>query len=589
MNFALKDKILIFCLSILLIFLPINTVLVQFFTVKLGLIVWFSLWKEVFASVIILIILYELLHNILKQKLRQKAKNLKFLSVVWRTYLPLVLVEAMTLVGILNSVGKVPLNFFIFGFRFELFWVWFWCVLAVYLPQRLYRSGTQDLDQKSEFTNFFQDLEKPQSFLLILRKNLLNSTLTGYFLTVIFSLITIIFGVENTLSFFGYGNQATGSGSELLFTQPVGHLIDAGGWNSSFRLSGSFSSPNHFAGYLMLLLPLFLLGVLTFKILDRKDLKLLQGTWFQKLESRGFWWFCLLLDLVFLALTFARYSYLALFVIFSSLSLIWAFEKSKTSTLKLKYWIKNSIFSLILVLPILISVIILNLPIALLQKNVPSFLAKPSSTEWHQQHTAAAWRALTLQIHPELSQKTELTSEQRLKIQNLNSNSQNLTDISYRLLTGYGLGSTDPASKYLSLEQNPIVKLGFGLDDELYFAREMDRPLALTPENWFLGMWVRGGVFYMLFFLAIWLYFMRDIRQIFDSKLVSIFQNPKVLLEILLAMSLFGLFIGAFLLDIFDSQSFALLIGPIYLMYRALWSTVPKNCSKLDFNTPNQL
>jgi len=586
MQLDLKYKVLLFCLSTLLIFLPLNTLLVQFLVVNLGLPVWLTLWKELLAGLVILICSLEV------------VQNAKFsFAGIWeyvKLNFVLVLLILMTFVGLINSVGKVGLNFIIYGFRFELFWLWLWVMLYTFFKM-------QNAKVKIGFVS-----------------RLLNSVLIGFFLSSLFSLITIFFGTDNILSFIGYGRQAMQTGSEFLFVQPAGHLIDAGGWNSSFRLSGTFSSPNHYATYLILLLPLFITkSLIKFKKQNSKSkiepksdniaLKDSFTNWLRILfiekldilyQNRFFWVFCLTLNLIFLGLTFARFSYLVLFVFLGVLVLARVYnvlfggatpkgetlplirdvtnvqhtpfkgsERSSGGCSPIQNWLKNIVLGLVFLVPLLISLVVLNLPVSFLQSHFPSWLAKPSSTEWHQQHTAAAFRTLTYESYPNILENTNLKSEQVLLLSNLQLKNQNPEAIVYRMLTGYGMGTTDPASKYLPLEQNPIVNLGFGIDDEKYFARQMERPLATTPENWFLGLWVKGGIFYMLLFLGILVYFSRDARILFHFDGFLALQKNSKMLKVLVSLSIFGLIIAGFLLDIFDSQSLALLIGPIYFFY----------------------
>jgi len=653
---TLKHRVLAWSLSILLIALPLNTLLVQVFIVKLGLPFWVALWKELLAGVVMLICGWEVIvsrkskvesrkgkhpvsfaatpqegnlgdvslrakhgnpstqeHNF-QESIHPKPQRCHPESTDWchpelvsgsktakvKVFLPIILVMLMTLVGILASIGKVNFSYFIYGFRFELFWVWFWVILAVWGKGERAKFKVESAKIVGVHPTSFGGTPQEGN---PLSEHLHNkrchpelvsgsktALLIGFLISSFFSIITIIFGTENTLAWLGYGQKALQSGGELLFTQPVGHLIDAGGWNSDFRLSSGFSSPNHYAAYLILLLPLFLYKVfyagkgkhpVGFATTPQEG-NFLGLT----LSLRWFWSSCLVLDLVFIALTYARFSYLALFVIFGVLIVVkiqnskWEVNKKskeqrakskdwevENSEFRVQSWIKNGILGLIFAVPILISVVILNLPISVLQTHFPSFLSKPSSTEWHQQHTSAAWRALTLQTHPDMLNQTKLSDAEILKLNNLIQRSKNPVAVTYRMMAGYGMATTDPASKYLSLESNPIANLGFGLDDELYFPRVIDRPLALTPENWFLGLCVKGGVFYMMLFLAILVYFMRDIRLLFSS-MIETLQDPQSMLKLLVSLSIFGVTIGAFLLDIFDSQSLALLIGPIYLTFR---------------------
>ena len=212
---TIKYRILAWSLSILLIALPLNTLLVQLLVVKLGLPVGIALWKEVLASIVMVICVWEMYRS---EKL--KLKSQKWIYSAWlKTFLPLILVGLMTLIGIIVSIGKVNLSYFIYGFRFELFWVWFWVILAVWGKEELPASNVPTPQE---------GISRSLSSVIAL--------LAGFLLSSFFSIIIIIFGAQNTLGWLGYGQKATQSGAEFLFTQPLGHLIDAGGWNSDFRL-----------------------------------------------------------------------------------------------------------------------------------------------------------------------------------------------------------------------------------------------------------------------------------------------------------------------------------------------------------------
>jgi len=152
----------------------------------------------------------------------------------------------------------------------------------------------ENLNSNSQNSNSqsSQKFVSAKTFLYILR-----FALFGFVLSTLVTFATIVFGQENILPFFGFGKESLGN----LTTAPLAHLIDGGGWNSAFRLSGSFSTPNHFAGYLLIIFPVLSLGIL----LDKK---------FQLLYKLA-----LLASFGFIILSFARFAWLGLAVIL----LIW--------------------------------------------------------------------------------------------------------------------------------------------------------------------------------------------------------------------------------------------------------------------------
>jgi len=85
---------------------------------------------------------------------------------------------------------------------------------------------------------------------------LTRATLVGFAGSALISLATLVFGPQTVLPALGFGVDS----AEFITMAPVAHVIDGGGWNSAFRLSGSFSTPNHFAAYLLLILPMLSIG-----------------------------------------------------------------------------------------------------------------------------------------------------------------------------------------------------------------------------------------------------------------------------------------------------------------------------------------
>lgn len=477
--------------------LPVQTVLVQLLIVKLGLPVSLALWKEVVAGIILLLGLYQLTQRIIKRQVKLSSFD----------FIPIWLVSGMTVVGLLTSVSRVPINYIVYGFRFELFWLWLWCILVTWWQ----------IEHKFEPESLFKNL-----------RHLILPLVSGFLLVISFGLSVLAFGPQAVFSSFGYG---LNSGSELLVTQQQGHQLDAVTSGTSYRLNATFSSPNHLAAYLLLILPVLIFFVFSSNARNKEFfLDSTYPTALKKMLANRFFWRLLLgLNILFLVLTFARYVYLIAAVFLLSYGLFRIFQQN----LRLKHLYRFGIL-LVLILPLALNLIVLNIPSSTLSKYLPLFLAKPASTDWHQQHSFAALRAL----------QTTPTN----------------------WVTGFGMGTTDPASKYLPLDTNPLVKVGIGDDDEQYFARVIDRPLALTPENWYLGLWLKGGIGYVLFFILITFFFIKDIRLLFQPRAINIQEQFRVLT----AMALFGLFLGATILDLFDSQSVALLIGPVWLIHQVL-------------------
>jgi len=135
--------------------------------------------------------------------------------------------------------------------------------------------------QKSELTSIFNK----KSAVILFR-----SALIGFGISAIITLLSLFLGQETVLSAFGFGKETTG----FITQAPLSHVIDGGGWDSGLRLSGTFSTPNHFAAYLLLLLPVLVAG---FRI-DKA------WRWLYALASS--------LSVVFIILSFSRFAWLGL-------------------------------------------------------------------------------------------------------------------------------------------------------------------------------------------------------------------------------------------------------------------------------------
>ncbi|GAB4143439.1 MAG: hypothetical protein OHK0017_00830 [Patescibacteria group bacterium] len=516
---------IVFGLASLLFFLPLQTLILQFLT-KLGFPVWISLWKEVLVLVLITLMLGEIVENLWKTKLNW----IKLIRKTWLLWLVLVL----TIVALAASFQQVSTKYFLVGFRYSLLWIWFWAVIATWW-HLMY-------NQLRHLENWFRWL--------------FRWLLAGYLIVITFSLALGVFGPVEVFKQLGYGQQLN-LGDGAVLTQPTGHVVDASGGEAQneYRLNSTFSSPNHLAAYLLLMLP-FLLGVNLFWSQTRQWIELVFG---KILKIRIIWGVLLISNLVMLYLTFARYSYLAMFVLAATLIEItlYQFFKNKfeknLNWLRVLSWGKNVDLIFIFLIPVLVALVAFNLPSDTLKKYLPESIVKPSSTEWHKQHSTAAIRALTEEKHPDYLRDYEF---------------EPAASWNYRaILLGYGMGAVNPAASVLPLAENPIIRYGIGFDDQYYFPREMNLPLAVTPENWYLGLVLQAGVFFAALYIVFLINFIWPLKQIFQDR--SNF-NFRSFWSLSLALVLFGIYLGASLLDLFDNQSLALFIGPIWFSYQLL-------------------
>lgn len=125
-------------------------------------------------------------------------------------------------------------------------------------------------------------------------------------------------------------------------------------------------------------------------------------------------------------------------------------------------------FFLIIILPIFIGVVAINLPVEILNK-LPVEIAKPSSTFWHGMRTGATI---------ELIQKN-----------------------SSKWFLGFGLGASGPVAK---LEYYDIKKAEiFEKNEQIAYKYRLVGEDLTIPENWFLQVFLNGGIMYFVLYLSI--------------------------------------------------------------------------------------
>ncbi|NJL97007.1 hypothetical protein HC864_04330 [Candidatus Gracilibacteria bacterium] len=386
-------------------------------------------------------------------------------------------------------VHKSPLGNAVTGFRFELLWVWLFASVI---------SGMKMMDkrEKKELKEFSGQLQKYIWY--------------GFVPVVIITFVGFLIGQEKVLEFFGFGLE----NSELVVKAPLAHVIDGGGYNESLRLSGGFSTPNHFAGYLLFLLGLSL------------------GNFYVAMRKR-IWGVISLVILTLIILSFARFSWLGALMIVLALVVLKLLTRLKAK----KYLHKISI-GIIILTPLLIGLVGINLPYDKLVNNLPSWIAKPSSTSLHRMHT--------------------MTSIDILK------------EDPSKIIFGYGLGVSGPAAKeiYNNLYNNPLV-------DKYYYIPYrwglLERDM-LIPENWFLQVLINGGVFYLTLYCLIVLL---PIKKLLDELNQKYYNYPKI--SILLSM--IAIIIGNLFLHIWENQTIVIYWSLVWIILVGLENF--KNTSKI--------
>jgi hypothetical protein len=306
----------------LLIFLPINNTLVQFGVHRLGFTELVTFWKEGLIVLLLVVVEYRI-SSLLKLKPFTWAS-------LWNTQYPQVLIGFLCVFGVLQSLGKVTAPMLVYGFRFELFWL---CGLGVLWSW----VNVEHLEV----------LQKWQEFII-------KQVKVGAWLVVSVVILSVIFGVR-FYEFLGYGT--TG---ELLRISPIQSVIDGAGYNDGLRLSGGFPSPNHFAGYLLLVV-----GLTLTTIKKNRDVIL-----------------PILLTLCIIG-SFARFAWLGL--LFYVLA-FWATKHTSYLANIRKYFYA---------IPVVLALIGVFLPGLAKQLTLPSVIAKPSSSELHYNHTMSSLKIIS--------------------------------------------------------------------------------------------------------------------------------------------------------------------------------------------------
>jgi hypothetical protein len=283
-DFWLNVNIKLF--SFLLVFIPISTIISQLILAYNFAKFWLF-WKEFLVFLSIFIWSFWL----------YKKRNFLTKS----SLVPLGILLLMTFWIVIWSFWQgLTVNIILLGFRFELWWLYFWAI--TYIVSTLFQNwhrwqiqynqkdfdtnsdqrqaekspnshlishdhSTKNETQTSEKTKnqnklsnnilvteksqleVQKNISKNKLWLKNTEKTLRTSLYLGFFLVVLVFLAGTLWGQETVLSSFGFENNNSQT------TPQVCHLVDFG--ENSCRLSAGFASPNHLAAYLLLVLPIF--------------------------------------------------------------------------------------------------------------------------------------------------------------------------------------------------------------------------------------------------------------------------------------------------------------------------------------------
>ena len=489
---TITNKLIAYSLFTLTALLPIHNLIVQVATKRLGLPSAIAGWKDVFVGLLILLFFGQIIAYTTKIIKQSGFKTIR-LELAFLAGLVSINIWAFVTTFLFN---KLSLQGFVFGYYFEIWWLNLSVLLPVWYWLRLKINSTQT-KQENQF----------------LLKGLIISLTTGFALTSLVTIPSLIFGQEQVLSIFGYGDKVEGS---LIGSSNICHTIDYG--IATCRSSGTFAHPVHFTAYLLFVLPLF--SSLTLYFWDK--IKLRYG--FLTLA---------ILSLVFNLFTFSRYAWLGLFCFFAFLALIFI-TKKLPKTLKLAQ--KTLAF---LMLAVLIGGIgSLSVDPEWLATKLPRGIVKPSSTAWHYRHIMVG-----LDILKESGAKS---------------------------LTGFGIGASGSAAreKYQDLDENALAVDYEHVAYRWLFVKET----YLLMDNWFLQVAVNGGLIYALIYAILSLIPLVFLKYIFKS-----WDNKKTVIGIMAGLAFFSVLIGNLLQQIWENQTVAHYWVLAFLIFSLLIHTFDQN------------
>lgn len=446
-NFVQKT---ILTLSVfLLAFLPITHFMGLIITDVLGLPEFLLLWKELLVGVIILLQLWVVAAD--------ADRDLK----------PGFLYVAVVALGVGSSIiENVPLRELLLGFRVELFWVAFVASTWMWL-----KSSTKYLKKNLHVWDTY----------------IMRGVVVGFALVNILSAGSLVFGPVDFYTSLGIegGWERVG---EVRLQSPLCHSVDTIG--DDCRLTGGFATPNNFAGYLLLILPIFLVEAYS-SYLTKERQKV--AIW---LGLSG--WI-----VVSIFLSYSRFAYLSL----GMMALLLGYKAIQIKFRKNHSELQKGLI-ILLSIPVVLLAIFLSIGYQeIIDSPLPTSLTKPGSTIDHYKKTKANYEA-ALNKFPEI------------------------------LVKGYGLGQSGTIAKpqYKDVEATPIVEENLEIAAK-YEIKPWEFPV---PENWYLQLVLNGGLLYALFYVML---ISRPLKYLWgDSKRIFI-----------LSLGLYTIFVGNLILHIWEN------------------------------------
>jgi hypothetical protein len=512
----------------LLLTLPVQNLITQTIVFKLNLPEFLALYKEFLIVVLILTSLFFIILQTFenRQKLLLNKESFTWLNFfknkMW--IIPILIFLILNLIIIFSSLlNKTELFIFLIGYRFELFWLGFFA-FSISFVNFLKKNNQKFLGEQFAFDSS-------------------RIVLIGFILVLFIVLIQAASGISNFNEFFTPVQEI----DSQAVAQETCHRID---FNIEVcRLNGPFSSPNHFSGYLLFLLPFLSLILLSstnllfnqnFLKISPEYLKKILGIKKEKnvFRYKTIIFFTTILlfisNLTMIFYSYSRYSWLGSLLFLSILFLSLSLEKFKAfnifnSKICLKIWKFGVFFGLFV--SFFFGLVVINIDPYFVDDLPDTFntIVKPSSTTGHYRHFQAS-----LNVYKEAG----------------------IT----RQLLGFGLGSSGPAGsyQYQDMSQNSIVLNHFEIAEKWGL---IGFHLGV-PENWFLQVLLNGGIFYLIFYLILISFIYLPFYESFKLQKFSEINFAKILIYLPFHLIVFG----NLLLHIWENQTLAFYWSLVYLI-----------------------
>ena len=523
--------------------MPLHNLIVQYSTKILKLPEYIVFWKDWLVGFLIFILILDIFGIIGRLGFVKLIKENRL-----KVFLPLILVIFLNILTILSSFVFNPFNLraFVSGYYFELWWLDFFAVLMTWFNLYLYEVNANEIPEtkiegfadSSKFDQLFQSnterltsasiFSDPTTFhsistevptkplnnsLKLLKKQFWmfrNIICIGFLITAAISGASLLFGQAEVLGSYGYANNTESTG--LVGNSLVCHTID---YNvDGCRLSGTMSHPIHYAAYLLLVLPVLIIGFINAKNKFSKVAFLLMT----------------ILNMFLIFQTYSRYALLSLPLLLA-LALIYIF---RNKLFGFKSFFAKFLVLVCLVLPIFVSLIFVNIR----SENLPSFLpksiTKPSSTIWHYYHFFAGVKTLEA--------------------------------LGSKSIIGVGMGQSGSAarSKYQDLQKNTLYTQ-YG---KIAYDWNLTEESFLLVENWYMQAILNNGWIYGVIYILLTMIPIAGFWKFLVGK-----NSSKYILEMIFGLGFFAVIIGNQLEHLWENQTVVIFWVLIYF-YAKIWKNV---------------